>query len=593
MKSKTTSIWLLLAALLLAFIWVQNKYLRPAAPAVVGLIPGLRAADVTGLQISPAGAPEISVVRTNGSWLLEKPLVYPAQTAAVEALNSALARLVPATRLSAAEMRGHKNADAEYGFDNPQFMLGVEAGNLRRQLIIGNRTAPGDQVFVRVVGTEGAFVVDAGWLQLLPHAAVEWRDTSLVDATGTCDWIVITNGAKVMEFRRDPTNQIWRMMLPLQTRADSSRLASAFQQLRDGRVNQFVTDDPRADLSSYGLQPADLDIWLGHGTNFDAAVHVGKSLPTNSAQVYVRREGWNSVMTADKDIFTPWRATVNDFRDPYLLSLTAPVAEIAVQGPDPFTLQQRGSNDWVVAGEKFPADTENVQSFLKLLAGLRVSEFVKDVVTPADLAGFGLATPSRQIILRGKAGDTNDVLAQLLFGSTETNRVFVKLADEDFVYAIRPEDFARLPEHGWEFRDRHIWNFSETNVAQVTLRQNGKTRVMIRTGTDKWTLAVGQGIINPPAIEETMHRLGDLTAMGWVGRNITAPEKYGLNPDNLSLTIELKSGEKLSLDFGLELPQAQTALAAVTLDGERWAFVFPAVIYQFISSYLTIPPNTP
>ena len=47
------------------------------------------------------------------------------------------------------------------------------------------------------------------------------------------------------------------------------------------------------------------------------------------------------------------------------------------------------------------------------------------------------------------------------------------------------------------------------------------------------------------------------------------------------------------MDFGAELPRVQTALAAVTLDGERWAFVFPPVPYQFVLSYLTIPANAP
>ncbi|HZI31034.1 MAG TPA: DUF4340 domain-containing protein, partial [Candidatus Binatia bacterium] len=326
MKSKTTSIWFLIAVALLAFIWFQHKYLQPAPETVVPLIPGLHADDVTSLQISPSGMREISVVRTNGSWFLEKPLAYPAQAAAVQSLAAALEKLTPATRLSAKEMSVHKDADAEYGFDSPLFSIVVQADGLRRQLIIGKRTAPGNQVFVRVVGTDGAYVVDAGWLNLLPQSPAEWRDKALVDATGACNWIVITNGTKSMEFRRDATNQLWRMTRPLQARADSSRLATAFQQLRDGHINQFITDDPRADLGSYGLQPADLDVWLGRGTNFLAAVHVGKSIPTNSAQVYVRREGWNAVMTADKDIFTPWRATVNDFRDPHLLSLTTPVA---------------------------------------------------------------------------------------------------------------------------------------------------------------------------------------------------------------------------------------------------------------------------
>jgi hypothetical protein len=77
-----------------------------------------------------------------------------------------------------------------------------------------------------------------------------------------------------------------------------------------------------------------------------------------------------------------------------------------------------------------------------------------------------------------------------------------------------------------------------------------------------------------------------------VGHNVTEPEKFGLKPENLSITVELKNGAKCTVDFGAELP-SQTALAAVTLDGERWAFVFPPVLYQFVLNYLTIPANVP
>ena len=218
---------------------------------------------------------------------------------------------------------------------------------------------------------------------------------------------------------------------------------------------------------------------------------------------------------------------------------------------------------------------------------------MKDVVTAPDLQSFGLAAPARQITLRSMAGDTNSVIAQLLFSTVQTNKVFVKRADEDFVYALAADDFNRLPASGWDFRERRLWHFSETNVTQITLRQNGQTRQLVRTGENKWSLAAGQGMITPPAVEETVHRLGELAAAGWVGRNVTVPETFGLNTNNLSVTIELKSGEKFAVDFGAEIPQAQTALAAVTLDGERWAFVFPAPLYQLVTAYLTIPASTP
>jgi hypothetical protein len=593
MNSKTTVIWFTLAVILFAFIFVLQHYFRAPVNSVNEMIPGLQPQSVTSVQIIPSGTLEIRADRTNDFWLLTKPISYPAQSAAIETLLDALQKLTPVTRIGAAELRDHHTADADFGFDPPQISIVIETGDERRQLLVGNKTAPGDQVFLRVVGVDGAFVADADWLKFIPRSDDDWRDTALVDVhDNNFDEVVLTNGPKVIVLHCDATNHLWYMTRPLQARADSGRIGDALQRLQTARVTQFITDDPNVDLTAFGLEPADLDLWLGHGTNFSAAVHLGKNTTNDSTQVYAKREGWNGILTTAKESFSPWRSSVNDFRDPYLLELTAPVAEIEVRGENNFTLQRQGSNDWKIIGEKFPVDAENAQAFIKVLAGLQVAEFVKDVVTAPDLQAYGLTAPTRQIILRSAVGDTNAVIAQLSF-AVRTNGIFAYRADEDFIYSIADEDFNRLPEAGWEFRERRIWNFTEGDVAQIILHQNGKTRALVHNGPDKWSLAPGsQGIINPPAIEETAHRLGEMTAAGWVARNLTEPEKLGFNTNNLEITVELKGGEKLSADFGAPISN-QTALAAVTLDGERWAFVFPPVLYQFVVTYLTIPANVP
>jgi hypothetical protein len=594
MNSKTTGIWFTIAAALFALIYIYQHFLRPSGVGASRILPDLNPLAVTRIQVIPSGAPEIRADRTNDTWLLTKPVTYPAQSAAIEALIGALQKLEPATRINAAELRDRHNADVEYGFEPPHISLVVESDGQRRQLSIGNKTPPGDQVFLRVEGVDGRFVTDAGWLKFIPPGVDAWRDTTLVDASHNVDWIVLTNGTKAIELRRDATNHFWRMIRPFPARADTERITDALQHLQTARVAQFISDDPKADLTAWGLQPAELDLWLGHGTNFVGALHVGKSLTNDPARVFARRGNWDVVVTTAREPLLPWRGAVNDFRDSHLLELTAPIAEIEVDDLTHFTLQRQGSNDWKIVGEKFPADADNVQLYLKALASLRVAEFVKAVVTAPDLPTYGLATPTRQITLRSTAGDTNSVVVQLSFGTNQNNEVFVRRADEDFVYAVTVEDFNRLPESAWEFRDRRIWRFNEADVAQITIHQDGRTRQIVRNGANKWSLAPGsQGIVNPPALEETTHRLGELTAAGWVGRNVTEPEKYGWTTNSLQIIVELKNGEKQTVDFGTELPQAHTALAAVMLDGERWVFVFPPVLYQLVTFCLTIPANTP
>jgi len=318
---------------------------------------------------------------------------------------------------------------------------------------------------------------------------------------------------------------------------------------------------------------------------------MGKS-PTNDAtRVYAKREGWNTVVMAAREPLSPWRGAANDFRDSRLFELTAPVAEIEVRGTNHFILRQRGSNDWQIVGEKYPADADTIQLFISRLAGLRIADLVKDAVTASNLLDCGLVEPQREIILRSKAGDTNAVIADLQFGAVQTNGIFVQRPDENFIYAVAVRDFTRLQDESREFRDRRIWDFKVDDVAQITIHQGENTRRIVHNGPGKWSLVIGsQGLIEGRYIEQTAQMFHDLAADVWAPRDIKGPD-YGFSTNSLQITFELKNGEKNTVDFGTAIKSAQgeTALAAVTLDGERWAFLFPPALYQLVLSYFTIP----
>lgn len=595
MNSKHTFTWFILAVVLLAFIVGYRFFERSTVVEPTELLPDLHPLAVTAVQVSPRDSAEICVVNTNGAWTLTQPVAYPAQSAAIQSLLTALQKLKPALRLTPSEVSQNRS---QFGFDTPLASMVIQSGDERREILVGNKTTPGDQVYVQVVGRNGVFITDIAWLKLIPQSADDWRDTALSGDLNGCDSILVTNGTKIIELHRDPGNHLWQMVRPLAARANGDYIADALQKLQTAHVSQFITDNPNADMSTFGLQPASLDVWLEHGSNVLAAIQVGKASTNDSTEVFAKRDRWNAVVTTPAQPLSAWMGAVNDFRDPYLLELTAPVAEIEMIGPgtNHFVLQRQAANAWTIPGETFPVDADSVQSFIQMLASLRVSEFVKDVATPADLAAHGLAAPSRQIILRSAVGDTNAVIAQLLFGSARTNEVFVQRSDENSVYAISPEEFGSLPAGpDWQFRERSLWKFSEGDVAKITVRQNGKTLELLHDGPNKWSVAPGsQGQINPPGIEYLAQDLGDLAVgsmAAWWARGVTNPSFYGLKPGNLSVTVTLKNQNAYTVDFGLQL--GQTALAAVTLGGERWVFIFPPDLYQLVVSYLADPLNVP
>jgi len=594
MNSRNTWRWLVLAAALFGAVCLVNGHFRPGPPAASQGWPAFPFAAATQVQVIPLNTPEIQVERTNDDWYLTQPLVYPAQAAGIQALLNSLAKLTPFTRITASELRQQPAAESDYGFDHPQTSLVIALGDQQRQIKIGRLTAPGDQVFLQVVGVEGAFVTDAGWLKYLPKSATDWRETSLVNSSAAYDAIVLTNGPKVIELHLDPTNHLWRMTRPLQARADSDRINRALEQLRSARVAEFVTDEARADLTAYDLQPATLDLWLGHGGLPPEGLHTGKALTNRPALVYARREGLNGVVATAQEPLAAWHGSLNDFRDTHLIDLTTPVNEVEVRMADqaaPYILRRLATGAWQVAGETYPVDTNGVQSFLKLLGSLKAAQFVSDVATLTDLQTYKLTNPWLQITLRATAGDTNQPLVQLAFSTPQTNGVYVHRSDEAFIYGLDPTDLG-IPEYGFEFRDRRIWKFPEQDITSITIHQNGQTRQLLHAGRNQWTLAPGSpGQIYPPTIEETAHQLGDLVAIGWVGPKIADPRQYGVTTNSLQIVTELKNGEKHTLDFGGTI--AGEPVAMVTLAGERWAFVVPQTLFQLVASYLTIPTSGP
>lgn len=586
-----------MAAVLFAFIVLHDRFARKAGSGPMPVLPQLKAGTATSLQVRPADRPWIRADRTNGTWQLTEPVACPAQSVSIEKLLVELERLKAASYITAGELKDRPRTDEEYGFASPQAAVTVEQPGYSARLRVGATTTPGDQVFLQVVGVEGIYIVSSEFLQYLPRSVNDWRDTTFIKLAGLAfDRLAVTNGAKVFELRREDVNRPWRMVYPLQARANNARIEESLQALQNLAIHQFVSDDPNADLETFGLRPAELEVRLGQGTNPVARLQFGKS-PTNDARlVYARRPSLGAVVTVPRDLLAPWYAAVNDFRDPFLVTWTNPVAVIDVDGQDHFSLQQQTNDTWRVLPQNLPADKGLVKELLSALSSLQIVEFTSDVATAQDLPAFGLAAPERQYILRSATanspnGPTNAVVVEVDFGTNQADKVYARRTDENFIYAIKFAAFQQLPSVSWEMRERRLWSFSTNDVTGVTLRQQGRKRQLVRNGPNDWSIATNsQGVINVLGVEEAVKGLSDLTAVAWVARGAEHRARYGLTDESRSVTLELKGGEKAIVEFGANA-SPNAPYAAVTLDGQLWIFQFPTWLYDYVQRFLSVPPN--
>ena len=593
MNPRHTWLWLFLAAALFGLVFAQHRYLRRHPPGPSKVLTNLKPSAVASIQVQLRGPMEIRAERTAVGWTLTKPLFYPAQAASIEALLTRLVGLTPAASIKLEELRNRPKADEEFGFADPEASLLVQQqGADRLRLLLGGRTAPGDQLFLQVVGAEEVYVIDADLLKLVPRTANDWRDTTLLDLKGLAfDRIAVTNGTRVFELQREPTTSLWHMVRPFSARADGAKIEQALEKLQSLRVTRFVSDDPKADLEALNLQPAELELALSQGSNSVAVLQLGK---TNSAgQVYARRAGQNTIVTAANDLVAPWREPANDFRDPHLLALTRPVDAIEIRGEENFSVQRQPDDTWRVLPQNFPADAALVKELISVLSGLRI-EFIQGVVTESGLTNYGLAPASRQYILQTRAdsaaGASNSFLAELHFGTNQQAKVFVRRTDETSVYGISTNDFQRLPAAGWQLRERRLWNFSDDDIAGAMIRKEGKACQILRKERYKWSIAPGsQGMIkNELALEETIRGLAQVAAAVWVARGEQNRARYGFREGGLQVALELKNGNKATVEFGGEAPSS-FEYAAVALESQLWIFEFPWPLFRDLLSSLPIP----
>jgi hypothetical protein len=528
------------------------------------------------------------VARTNQTWLLTAPVVYPVQADAVERFLQAVGRLNRQTYITAAELLAQTNGLAEFGLEKPLASVFLSQGAARTELRLGGPTPFGGRVYLQLVGAEGLYAADAAFVEALPRSANDWRQKAFLNLTGlTFNRLEVRAGARSFELSRNLTNKLWELTSPMRARSDNPRIEALLRTLQDARISQFVTDNPAADLEPLGLRPPEVELVFAQGTNALLTLQFGRS-PTNAPNaVHARRADQSSVVLVPKALADQLRAPFTDFRDKRLLSFAPLAAErLDLRGEESFTLQRQTNGLWRITEPRDqPADAGLMKEFLAVLGELEVVEFVKDVVT--DFSSYGLAPPSRQIILStivtNTVGVTHQVLAQLDFGADQADKVFVRRADENSVYAVALGAAQRLPAAAWQLRDRRVWDFAPTNVISLTVHLQGREHKLVRNANQQWTLAAGsQGIVNSLAVEELLFSLGQLTADAWVGRGPDKLTQGGIPQTAHELVLEVMTNGQagtLTLAFGALSPTFRP-YAAVTLDEQPTIFEFPLRLYS-------------
>ena len=301
-RGRSTLILLALAAALGAYIWFVEMKREPASdePKAEKVFTALEADKIDALTLTASNGDVTTLKKEGAGWKIEKPVQVPADASEVSGVTSNLATL-DMTRVI-----DEKPANLEaFGLDKPRLQLSFTAAGKPRTLQLGAKTATGGDTYAKLDDAPRVFTVPSWLEQSLDRTTFQLRNKTIVTVDREAvDHLAIIGAPGTIELKKDGSE--WRLVQPIQGRADSAEVGSLLTRLSSGQMQAIVAEQP-ATLDTYGLQPPRTTV---------TATGSGKTL----AQVFVgSASGDNAVHMRDASrpiVFTVEKALADDVQRP-------------------------------------------------------------------------------------------------------------------------------------------------------------------------------------------------------------------------------------------------------------------------------------
>jgi hypothetical protein len=204
------------------------------APVIVKINP----ADVSQLTIKQKEP--VTLKKTNGKWQIMEPKPYPADQEAVAGVLSTL------SGLNADRVVDEKTSDRrQYGLDPAQVELDISGTDGTRQLMLGEDTPTGGDVYAALATDPRIFTIASYNKSSLAKTLNDLRDKSLLTLSADkVSRVELLKKGEDLEF--DRTKDGWQILKPSSSPADSSAVNALVSTLTNARMDLSTTTDAAA-----------------------------------------------------------------------------------------------------------------------------------------------------------------------------------------------------------------------------------------------------------------------------------------------------------------------------------------------------------
>jgi hypothetical protein len=510
-------------------------------------------AKIDGVVIQN-GDDKIEMRRRDSKWRLEAPIKDQADGSLIENLLSDLENWQKDATISAKEIEADKSKLSEYGLNKAKLRLKLLGQDRPPEIFFGKDAALEGKMYVRLDDSKETFLAAQTVKKDIEKKAEEFRDRKLTDlSTAQVSRVFLKSPVGEMELER--RNDHWEILRPLRARGDDQKITDLVAQVTTAQIQQFVADD-HGNLHPFGLlEPRGAITLFTRDDKQGQLLQIGGIPQKAKDQVYVRSASRGFVYTLPKKIEEVLNTRPDDLRDRHLVRIDTNILDritIGAPGKGEIVLARKNENWTIASHNNVPANSGEIRRLIDTLQNEQVTKFVEDVAS--NLPKYGLDKPQLRLTLSSFASENTaetkageQPFATITFGKIDGDNVYVRLADEPFIVAIRRGLIDQISTDAAQWQELSIFKFKPEQIHRLSVAAKNES-TLARNAKGEWTWVKGGEIINQANLQSLLSTLSNLHAMRWIGP--TLPQ-HGFGKPQFTITFTTspddKSSHKLSV----------------------------------------------
>ena len=384
-------------------------------------------------------------------------------------------------------------------------------------------------------------------------------------------------------------NESWRMVEPLQLRADKAEVAEILAQFEFLRKIGVVKESETANFSlkEYGLETPDLvvSLWLKKGSMVGGTagdvikytVNIGDRLAAGQDTVYITVGDDKDVSVVGAKFLEKVNKEINDLRNKWAFEYDKhSVERVRLESGEnePVVCSKAEQLWWITQPLSDRADTERIQDILNELKNLKIAkeDFVSD--SKEDIINYGLDKPVFTISI----GTTDDVQT-LRLGHSLDEKIYAKLDGESSIFLVHDIILRDLDLELNDLRDKQLLRFDAIGtygIEKIDMKTSGTNLVMEKTVQYDWMIKSPKEILaDRDTVREFVEKIKDLQIQQYVDDSGVNFEKYGLADSPIEVSVFRRIGEGETVKFFIGNADENGGLCYVRRDGEDAVYTVP------------------